>query len=125
MSRSALPNGAGLGHFYAGENRRGAFILAAGSLAVAGVGWMMVDGISAVSCGPDAAERCINRGRSHLKAQGAMIGVGLAAWLWGLYDAPRAVQRQRNLHRAGRDIGLIVAPGAWSSDVRVGLRFAP
>jgi len=121
--------GPGLGHFYAGDNTRGAFILGAGSLAIIGVGWMMVDGMSAVACDRDRAPGCINRARAHLTTQGAMMGIGIAAWLWGLYDAPRAVQRQRKLdsaaRAAGRDVGLIVAPGTGSSETLIGLRFTP
>ncbi|MGQ0640055.1 MAG: hypothetical protein ACT4P6_04665 [Gemmatimonadaceae bacterium] len=118
--------GPGLGHFYAGENKRGAFILGTGSLAIVGVGWMIADGLSNVLCGE---AECVERSRSHLQTQGALIGVGFAAWLWGVYDAHRAIQRQRKIHSAtrssNRDLGLLVAPRALPSEVRLGLRFAP
>ncbi len=114
----------GLGHLYAEERRRGETILVLGSLTFVGFAWAMVDVVRAL---------CFTLGcndgpvRWHTYAQGTMVGVGLGAWAFGVYDAHLAVRRQRNIRNRATppdpQLSLIVLPRLGTSGPAVGVRW--
>ncbi|MEW5918890.1 MAG: hypothetical protein AB1762_20980 [Gemmatimonadota bacterium] len=110
----------GLGHLYAGERRRGETLLMLGSLQVVAAAWAMIDLVRGFCFDEDCPENPI----WHAHAQGTLLGVGVGAWVFGVFDAHRAVRRQRRLKNGPlghRDLELKVGLAPSTGTLRPSL----